>query len=127
MFPAFLLTVSTPSATIHCAGDLSCTHTHWSRFLPSNNIIASEEAAPLAAPGLTTFGTGCQTSVSSGFALFSDVGACCAKARLPRSIVNAKNTENRLRIVVTQMGFRVGSGRSVILSEAKDLWTLLVA
>src|SRR3954463_14379455 len=56
-----------PSATVHLAGDLSLVNTHSSRFLPSNSTIASEGGASLGAPGVTTFGTGSQTSVSVGW------------------------------------------------------------
>ena len=40
--------------------------THSSRLRPSNNTMASDGGALFAAPGVTTFGTGDQTSVSSG-------------------------------------------------------------
>src|SRR5664279_2126946 len=66
MLPCVLLTVIIPSATIHCAGALSWTDTHSSIFLPSNRMIASEGGAAEVAPGVTTFGTGSQISVSSG-------------------------------------------------------------
>src|SRR5580700_9238002 len=59
-----------PLATIHFAGaERSCADTHSSRFLPSNKMIASEGGAAQVAPGVTTFGSGCQTSVSSGLAV----------------------------------------------------------
>src|SRR5579864_5779382 len=67
MLPAVLFTVAMPSATVHLAGDLSFTSTHWSRSLPSNKMIASDGGALHSAPGATTLGTGCHTSVSSGF------------------------------------------------------------
>src|SRR5579864_814019 len=76
MLPAALFTVTTPSATIHLAGDLSCVETHSSRFFPSNKMIASDGGAAHVSPGVTTFGTGCQISVSSGLA----VGAGCCWA-----------------------------------------------
>jgi gluconate 2-dehydrogenase gamma chain len=52
MFPTpfALLTVRTPSATIHLAGDLSLFCTHSSRFLPSNSTIASEGGAASVRP-----------------------------------------------------------------------------
>ena len=56
-----------PFATVQPAGDLSFTFTHWSRFLPSKSTMASDGAALSVAPGVTTFGTGSQTSVSAGF------------------------------------------------------------
>ena len=65
-----LFTVTTLLATTHFAGaERSCADTHSSRFLPSNKIIASEGGAPQVAPGITTLGSGCQTSVSSGLAV----------------------------------------------------------
>src|SRR3982074_514439 len=79
ILPAALFTVSTPSATVHLAGDLSWTDTHSSRFLPSNRTIASEGGAALLAPGVTTLGTGSHTSVSSGLA----VGDCAAVGAWP--------------------------------------------
>src|SRR5436305_3247765 len=109
MLPAFLLTVSTPSETIHWAGDLSCAETHCSRFLPSNKMIASEGAAPQVAPGVTTSGTGFQTSVSSGFASFSVEGACCAKLERTR-IVKAKGIRKQIRMRLT-MKFEMCSSR----------------
>src|SRR6185437_6174750 len=68
MFPTrrALFTTSTPSRTIHSAGDLSFVCTHSSRFLPSKRTIAFEGGAELSAPGVTTFGAGSQTSVSFG-------------------------------------------------------------
>ncbi len=65
-----------PLATVQFAGEWSCAMTHWFRSLPLKRMIASEGGALSVAPGVTTGGTGCQTSVSSGFA----VVACCAAA-----------------------------------------------
>src|SRR5271166_5065118 len=73
MLPADLATVITPSATVHCAGDLSFADTHSSRFFPSKRTMASEGGAPQVAPGVTTFGSGSQTSVSAGL---GPEGAC---------------------------------------------------
>src|SRR5687767_7529592 len=86
MLPAGLFTVITPSATVHFAGDLSLVATHSSRFFPSNRMMASAGAVQVLVPGATTFGTGSQTSVSSGrgFCVAVD-GACCAA----RGIVSA--------------------------------------
>jgi hypothetical protein len=64
-----LLTVMTPLLTIQLAGDLSRVFTHSSRFLPSNRTMASEGGAESTAPGVTTLGTGSQTSVSCGLPL----------------------------------------------------------
>src|SRR5580658_965265 len=75
--PCALLTVRMPSATTHAAGEWSCAETHSSWFLPSNNTIASEGGALSVAPGVTTGGTGVQTSVSSGLGL---AGCCAARA-----------------------------------------------
>src|SRR5271167_2623299 len=75
MFPPALFTVITPSATIHFAGDLSRFETHSSKFLPSNRTIASDGGAVQLAPGVTTFGTGSQISVSCGFG-GAGVAAC---------------------------------------------------
>src|SRR5579864_4493881 len=97
MLPAVLFTVMTPSATIHFAGDLSCAETHSSRFLPSNRMIASEGGAAHGSPGVTTFGTGCQTSVSSGLA----VGAGCCWAFMEMLIttrIDAKRANRWMRM-----------------------------
>src|SRR6476659_8684846 len=88
MLPAFLLTVRTPSATTHCAGEPSCADTHSFWLLPSNRTIASEGADPLE-PGVTIFGSWLQTSVSSG------VGFCWATA-------NATEATNRIRMLSTR-------------------------
>src|SRR5215470_7878667 len=85
MLPVFLSTVTMPSATIHLAGALrSCAETHSSRFLPSRRMIASEGAAAQVVPGVTTLGSGVQTSVSSGLAV-----GCWAKTVVDRAIRNA--------------------------------------
>src|SRR5688572_29518859 len=80
MFPDGLLTVMTPSATVHCAGDLSLLDTHSFRFLPSNRMSASAGGVLVLTPGATTFGTGSQTSVSCGrgFCVAVDGTGCCA-------------------------------------------------
>src|SRR3974390_136447 len=75
MLPAAFLTVTMPSATIHCAGDLSCADTHSSRFVPSKRTRASDGGAPHIGPGVTIFGSGAHTSVSSG--LGPGEGAAC--------------------------------------------------
>jgi hypothetical protein len=77
MFPDFLFTVITPSATVQAAGDVSFTFTHSSRLVPPKSTIASDGAAPHSPPGVTIFGSGFQTSVSSGFAV---EGGCCPRA-----------------------------------------------
>src|SRR6185437_15917217 len=100
MFPPALFTVSTPSATVHFAADLSRTDTHSSRFLPSNSTIASEGAAVQVAPGVTTFGTGCQTSVSSGFGL----PASCAETVMDPAMrtASARDLKNGKRIILDE-------------------------
>src|SRR6185312_197753 len=86
MLPVFLSTVTMPSATTHLAGALrSWAETHSSRFLPSKRTIASEGAAVQVAPGVTTLGSGCQISVSSGLA----VDGCWAKSAYDRAIRKA--------------------------------------
>src|SRR5438445_8787554 len=80
MLPDFLLTVMMPSCTFHWAGDLSLTVIHCSRFWPSKRMMASEGGAmETAGPGVTTLGTGCQTSVSSGLGLLTGLGSSAAK------------------------------------------------
>src|SRR5487761_505159 len=74
--PGALFTSMTPSRTNQRAGVWSCAETHSFRFLPSKRMIASDGAAPAVAPGVTTGGTGAQTSVSFGFGW----AACCATA-----------------------------------------------
>src|SRR5262245_48809185 len=79
MLPAGLLTVITPSATVHFAGDLSLVATHSSRFFPSNRMMASAGAVHVEVAGATTLGTGSQTSVSSGRGFcVAFAGACWA-------------------------------------------------
>src|ERR1700723_140705 len=97
MLPSPLLTVITPSATVHLAGDWSRTESHSSIFLPSKRTIASEGGAPQVAPGVTTAGTGSQISVSSGFGLAGD----CAKRGVVTAIRAADTTklENGMRII----------------------------
>ena len=67
MLPAVLFTVSTPSDTVQRAAERSLTETHWSRSRPSKSTIASEGDPASVRAGVTTRGTGVQTSVSSGF------------------------------------------------------------
>src|SRR6185312_6419050 len=101
-----LLTISTPSLTIQGAGDLSRVDTHWSRFLPSNRTMASDGGAPSVAPGVTTLGSGAQTSVSLGLprrplrAASCEAAGCCATseaAAAPASARSAQSLENRRR------------------------------
>src|ERR1700757_357931 len=69
ILPAVLLTTRMPPATVHFAGcERSLAETHSSKFFPSKRTIASDGGLPHSAAGVTTFGSGCQTSVSSGLA-----------------------------------------------------------
>src|ERR1017187_30336 len=111
MLPASgaLLTVITPPATVHLAGDLSLTVTHWSRFLPSNKTVASEGGAVQVAPGVTTLGSGVHTSVSSGLG----AAGCCAEreAATTSKVANARIFEFGMH-----MDFRIrltGASRKV--------------
>ncbi len=63
-------------------------------------MIASEGALPTVAPGVTTFGSGCQTSVSSGFAVGvgDDCWAAIGNARIT-TVANAKNPEASERMI----------------------------
>src|SRR5947209_14948064 len=60
---------------------------------------ASEGGAELLAPGVTTFGTGCQTSVSSGFGALLDpacAAGCCAWRTAHVTSKNATKLEKRI-------------------------------
>src|SRR5262249_13282414 len=72
--PGALLTVITPSATIQRAGEASWADAHSSRLRPSNSTIASDGGA-MPTPGVTTLGTGSQSSVSCGFGCAASVAA----------------------------------------------------
>src|SRR5690348_2142900 len=82
--PLALLTTRTPSLTVHGAGDLSRVDTHSSRFFPSKRTIASDGGSESLAPGITTLGSGSQTSVSLGLPRGPLAGAagCCAKSEM---------------------------------------------
>src|SRR5271169_2491087 len=105
MLPADLATVIIPSATIHCAGDLSLADTHSSRFFPSNRMMASEGGAPQVAPGVTIFGSGSQTSVSAGlgpgFAVWAEAWAVTfwAASRPPSRISTTVGLGNGMQIM----------------------------
>src|SRR3984893_7295355 len=117
--PPDLFTVITPSATSHFAGDLSRFVTHSSRFFPSKSTIASEGAAPLVAPGLTTLGTGSQISVSSGFGLAGD----CAKSGAVMAIRAgaARRLENGKQIIRRKYTQRRPSGQTAPSSPIHHL------
>src|SRR5215831_5039203 len=66
MLPVCLFTVSTPPATSHLAGEWSWVDTHSFSSWPLKRMMASEGASRAPLPGVTTLGTGFQTSVSSG-------------------------------------------------------------
>src|SRR5271157_3825454 len=119
MFPPALFTVSTPSATIHFAGDLSRFETHSSKFVPSNRMIASDGGAMQVAAGVTTFGMGSQTSVSSGFgaaggAAWGEAGDCARTgAATTIRATSATNFENSMCIIrrkYTEL-YRRGQGK----------------
>src|SRR5450432_1349272 len=94
MLPASLLTVTMAAATVHLAGaERSWAETHSSRFLPSKRMMASEGAAVGVAPGVTTLGSGCQTSVSSG------LGAGCWARAVAARVRNRGRVMVRLRMV----------------------------
>src|ERR1700722_2491269 len=97
MLPSPLLTVITPSATVHLAGDLSRSESHSSIFLPSKSTIASEGGAPQVAPGVTTAGTGSQISVSSGFGLSGDWAK--SGAATAHRAADTRSLENRMGIM----------------------------
>src|SRR5271170_6268895 len=98
MLPASLLTVTMPSATVHLAGaERSCAETHSSRFLPSNRMMASDGAAAQVAPGVTTLGSGVQTSVSSGLGAGFGSG-CWARAAAAR-VTKRSRVVVRVRMV----------------------------
>src|ERR1017187_1700476 len=98
MLPADLATDITPSATVHCAGDLSFADTHSSRFFPSNRMMASEGGAPQVAPGDTIFGSGSQTSVSAGLGPGKGAawdGDCAEAGDWAKRAVDNANTAKR--------------------------------
>src|SRR6266550_428679 len=97
MLPDFLLTVMTPSCTVHWAGDLSLTVIHSSRFWPSKRMMASEGGEGLVTgPGVMTLGTGCQSSVSSGLGLLTGLGSSAAIAMRGRMAMRMKSLMKRL-------------------------------
>src|SRR5579875_3173796 len=65
--------------------------------MPSKRMMASDGGAPQVAPGVTTGGTGSQTSVSSGFGAF----ACCAERVVAAAsrAASAKDLENWLHMI----------------------------
>src|SRR5205809_7615991 len=110
MFPPALFTVSVPLDTIHFARDLSLDETHSSRFFPSNRTIASEGGALQSTPEVTTSGTGCQSSVSSGFGfpavcapLDGGVPDCCPYNIADMKTTMATNIEISVRIVLKRI------------------------
>src|SRR5580698_9229381 len=112
MLPAALFTVSTPSPTFHLAGDLSWAETHSSRLRPSKRTIASEGGAVQLAPGVTTFGTGSQTSVSCGLA--AD-GFCAKRGEFIRiRTVNTRERDVFVGIIFKKRTYRYGIGFSGI-------------
>src|SRR3954468_8273469 len=98
--PEPFFTVMMPSCTSHPAGDWSFTFTHSSSFFPLKRTIASEGGSVQVAPGVTTFGSGDQTSVSSGLGL----GACsCEKTGTARETKVAKRRDRCSRVVIAAL------------------------
>jgi hypothetical protein len=89
--------VNAPFATIHFAGP-PLTLSHPDSDLPSKRTTASAGACAGVAPGLTSFGTGSQTSVASGFGPDSANAAALA--------INATAMATHLFIVIAR-----GNGR----------------
>src|ERR1700685_1921079 len=116
MLPASLLTVTMPAATVHLAGAVrSWAETHSSRFLPSKRMMASEGAAVGVAPGGTTLGSGCQTSVSSG------LGAGCWAKRVEARSEIASRDRNWVRMSLMRIyrtGDRAGEIYSAIATKS---------
>ena len=101
MLPTGLLTVKTPSATVHPAGPPPFTFTHSSRFLPSNRTMASDGASAAVAPGETTRGSGSQTSVSFGLGLGVVVACgCCAASGATSSVAHRHAEGRKIRVVM---------------------------
>src|SRR5450432_2189758 len=115
MLPASLLTVTMAAATVHLAGaQRSWAETHSSRFLPSKRMMASEGAAVGVAPGVTTLGSGCQTSVSSGLG-----AGCWAKSATERS-GSASRDRNwvRMTLMRIQRNWESCGGEIALASES---------
>src|SRR5215831_8246834 len=97
MLPVLLATVRMPSATFHFAGwERSWAETHSSRFFPAKRMMASEGGLPHSGAGVTTLGSGCQTSVSSGLAVdcWEWIGSVVKGRRAKRN-----NIQNWVRMV----------------------------
>src|SRR5450432_3938507 len=109
--PRALLTVMMALLTIQLAGDLSRVFTHSSSFPPSNRTMASEGGAESTAPGVTTLGTGSQTSVSCGLPLPwarpGPAGCCCAKTA-------ADNANSIASVLQIESGRRVWNEKGLI-------------
>src|SRR5260221_2909916 len=86
MSPAFLFTVITPFDTVQPAGPPPRADFHSSRLRPSNSWMASDGASPHLAAGVTIFGTGDHTSVSSGLVGF------CALAQMGMTSASAQSS-----------------------------------
>src|SRR5580698_4928720 len=95
--PAPFLTVMTPLATTQGAAVVwSLARTHWSRLEPLNRTMASDGGALSVAPGVTTGGTGDQTSVSSGLGL----GVVCGAAVWATAVPARARNVRAMRIVL---------------------------
>src|SRR5579872_3939758 len=96
-----------PSATTHCAGVLSFAETHWLSSLPSKRTIASDGGSESFAPGVTTGGTGCHTSVSSGFIVDGCWAKTGAATTTAKSIAHRAFFMTRSRIAGTIRSFHL--------------------
>src|SRR5947208_580044 len=103
MLPPFLLTFIVPSSTVHLAGSWVPTATHWSALLPSNSTTASDGGSAVgcsvAGAGVTTGGSGFQTSVSSG------------RGRAPLSCAGSFETKRATTTRETQPRANAAAGR----------------
>src|SRR5215831_16270947 len=125
MLPVLLATVRMPSATFHFAGwERSWAETHSSRFFPSKRMMASEGGLPHSEAGVTTLGSGCQTSVSSGLAVDCwEWSESVVKGRR----ANRNNIQNWVRMVSKRIqrngadphGHRL-SGKQIFILSSKN-------
>src|SRR5687767_13512909 len=117
MLPVPFFTVNIPSATVHSAVlAVSRESTHWFRFDPLKRTMASEGMASVVVPGVTTLGTGCHCSVSSGLAF------CCADAN---NAPNAK-TDNKNCCFILSFVFNSDGGiNNRCVNKVKGLFNKL--
>src|SRR3954470_11799159 len=127
--PSPFFTVIMPSCTFHCAGEWPSTDTHSSTFLPSNSTTASEGGSVQVAPGVTTFGSGLQTSVSSGLVF----AVCWAKNGMLRETRLARTKQRAIRVLIVEIehtppdgaesvdGFRLRRGNACCVPSLLEL------